>query len=78
MKSTEYSIKITTQKADMYLEIWERSPIASSSVRLVVHMTLPPIFFVQVKDGGCYITGQSGQVHNKIKNALTYFQELLR
>ena len=33
-----------------------------------VHLTLPPhIFSVQVKSGACYITGEWGQVQNKIK-----------
>ena len=33
-----------------------------------VHLTLPPhIFSVQVKSEACYITGQFGRVHNKIK-----------
>ena len=40
-------------------------------------MTIPPpIFSVQVMFGRCYISGQWGQVQNKLKNALTYFQEL--
>ena len=33
-----------------------------------VHLTLPPhIFSFRVKSGLCYITGQWGQVQNKIK-----------
>ena len=38
------------------------------SIRMVVHLTFHPhIFFVQVKSGACYITGQWGLVQNKMK-----------
>ena len=33
-----------------------------------LYLTLPPlIFFIQVKFGACYFTGQCGQVQNKVK-----------